>query len=114
MTTRIDVMRRALLGEAIIEHLTSTPMSTDELAAHLGYNRNTIYGILSDLREDDRLYQQRTPLARGTSLKWVVGVDPVEQAKPAAVAKHYVTKAWPLHHVRDPLVAAFYGEARHG
>lgn len=114
---RPDVIRRALLAEAVILHAEQHHLTTDQLAAHFDVKRNTLYNILKQLREENSLHQVSIPKAAGRggkSIVWVAGPNPNATApdeKAVYQPKRDVIKTWPLHNVRDALVAALFGPA---
>lgn len=122
-TTRADVMRRALMGEAIVTYITDNPQSTKQISEHFETSPNTIYKILAALQDDDRIHQVRSRVKSAIRVDWLAGADPAPVASIKAERSSFyspkrpVTTTWTLHNVRDELVAALFGpagEACHG
>lgn len=119
---RPDVIRRALLAEAVILHAEQHHLTTDQLAAHFDVKRNTLYNILKQLREENSLHQVSIPKAAGRggkSIVWVAGPNPnghIADEKSVYQPKRDIRKSWPLNHVRDELVSFLFGrpEVCHG
>lgn len=106
-------VKSAVVRARIIAHIEQNgPATYLDLQAALGRSASTIYYHAVMLAKAGKIHSEPiyNEQNHGDEAVWHLGENPNKSKDPEIVRRQ--VKTWPLNHVRDSLVAAFFGPGR--
>lgn len=112
--SKYSTAQHKMYSEKALDHLEKHGrMTAHDLADAIGVPVLVVRGYLYRFLRTGEAHSQRTHGVRGQMTFALYGAGPAEGVTDVEIPSRRTVKEFPAHAVRDPLVAALFGQAVH-